>query len=142
MKIFMTIFFLIGCASVDPSKKMSGEDPIKGCPDVPHCVSSLSTTGKRYIEPFYFDGSTESFQVRIKKAISNLPRFEIVEIHDKYIRVAFTTLLLRFTDDAEFFYDVPKKLIQIKSSSRVGYYDLGVNRDRMEKIREFFERNL
>ena len=44
-----------------------------------------------------------------------------------------------FVDDVEFYFDDCKKTIHVKSASRTGFYDLGVNRRRVEKIRKRFD---
>jgi uncharacterized protein (DUF1499 family) len=49
--------------------------------------------------------------------------------------VEFRSLMLGFVDDVEFMVDEPQQLIHFRSASRVGYSDLGVNRQRMEEIR-------
>ena len=56
-----------------------------------------------------------------------------------YVHAEFTTLLFRFVDDVEFLLDGGSKTIDVRSASRVGYYDLGVNRRRVEAIRARFE---
>jgi len=48
--------------------------------------------------------------------------------------------LFRFVDDVEFYFEDQEKVIQFRSSSRLGHSDLGVNRKRMETIREKFDR--
>jgi len=53
--------------------------------------------------------------------------------------VEFRSNVFRFVDDVEFLFDREKKLIHVRSASRVGYSDLGVNRKRVEKIRSLFQ---
>jgi len=66
----------------------------------------------------------------------------VVTFEGNYIRAESVSAILRFTDDVEFFFDDRQKLVHVKSASRVGYSDLGVNRRRIEKIRKLFnERN-
>ena len=64
----------------------------------------------------------------------------MLEDSGPYIRATFTTFLFRFTDDVEFLFDDEKKLIHMRSASRVGYSDLGTNRRRCEAIRQGFDR--
>ena len=66
-------------------------------------------------------------------------RVRVVKLEDNYIHAEFISFIFRFVDDVEFYFDDEQKLIQIKSASRVGYSDLGVNRRRIEKIRKQFE---
>ncbi|MCA9179084.1 MAG: DUF1499 domain-containing protein [Planctomycetales bacterium] len=56
----------------------------------------------------------------------------VVERSDDYLRLEFRTRLLRYVDDVEFL--AVDDLVHFRSGSRVGYYDFGVNRRRMNKI--------
>ena len=56
-----------------------------------------------------------------------------------YWHAEFTTQLLRFIDDVEFYFDGSQSLIHVRSASRQGYWDFGVNRRRVETIRSAFE---
>ena len=64
-----------------------------------------------------------------------MKRATVIKESPHYLHVEFSSLLFRFVDDVEFFLDDMEKLIHIRSASRVGYSDLGVNRRRVDKIR-------
>ena len=49
-----------------------------------------------------------------------------------------TSFLFRFVDDIELYFPVSEKVIHVRSASRAGYSDLGVNRTRVEEIRKRF----
>lgn len=55
---------------------------------------------------------------------------------DNYIHAEFTSSIFRFVDDVEFYFETAEKIVQVRSASRKGYYDWGVNRRRIEKIRK------
>ena len=112
---------------------------ISACPDTPNCVSSLETGTSHFIEPLNYQGSMENARKRLLDVINAFKRTQVLENTDDYIRVTFTSFLFRFTDDVEFQFDDDAKLIHMKSSSRVGYSDLGANRRRCEAIRERFK---
>jgi uncharacterized protein (DUF1499 family) len=61
---------------------------------------------------------------------------EIVKREPGYLYVQFTTRLMKYVDDAEFWFDPDKQVIQVRSASRLGKSDLGVNRERIEFIRQ------
>lgn len=63
------------------------------------------------------------------------PDARIVEQRDDYLRVEFTTRWLKFVDDAEFWADPAAGVVQVRSASRLGESDLGVNRERIEALR-------
>ncbi len=127
-----------------PANAVGGENRmtkqiISACPDTPNCVSSLETGTSRYIDPLSYQGSMENARKRLLEVINAFKRTQVLENTDDYLRVTFTSLLLRFTDDLEFQFDDDAKLIHMKSASRVGYSDFGANRRRCEAIRERFK---
>ena len=108
------------------------------CPDTPNCVSSMEPGSDRYLAPMQYEGSAETARKRLIEVIKGFKRTQIAENRDVYIRATFTSFLFRFVDDVEFFIDDREKLIHVKSASRSGRYDLGVNRRRCEAIRQRF----
>ena len=67
--------------------------------------------------------------------LSVVPRTEVVTQTDDYIRARSTSRLMGFIDDVEFYFPTDKKEIEMRSASRLGDSDLGVNRRRLEQIR-------
>jgi uncharacterized protein (DUF1499 family) len=63
---------------------------------------------------------------------------KIQEERDGYLWAMFTSRVFRFVDDVEFRMVPTDGLIHVRSGSRVGYSDLGVNRRRVEKLRARF----
>ena len=63
----------------------------------------------------------------------------VVSIEKNYIHAEFVSSLFRFVDDVEFYLNDAAKVIHVKSASRTGYFDFGVNRRRVELIRKKFE---
>ena len=76
----------------------------------------------------------------LRQLIQQMPRSKVVKSTDTYLHAEFTSPLFRFVDDAEFSFDTKRDEIHFRSASRVGYSDLGANRDRMNAIREQFEK--
>jgi uncharacterized protein (DUF1499 family) len=56
-----------------------------------------------------------------------------------YLRATFTTRVFRFVDDLELRIDERNGLIQVRSASRVGFSDMGLNRKRVENLRAAFD---
>ncbi len=79
------------------------------------------------------DGSAE--MAKIAEALKAMPRTVIVKQDSSYIYAQSTTALLKFTDDVEFALDAGKGIIDVRSASRLGQKDFGVNRARVEAIR-------
>jgi uncharacterized protein (DUF1499 family) len=105
-------------------------------PDSPNCVSSMTEKTSAAIEPIDVAG-VEAPLEKLKAAIeSAIPRSRLISEEQNYLHYEFTSLLFRFVDDGEFLLDEESGVIHVRSSSRVGYSDMGANRKRMEKIRE------
>ena len=109
------------------------------CPDSPNCVSSLAENKKHFIEPIPYKGEHTIVQHELLEILYTFKRVRVVRLDDNYVHAEFKSFVFRFVDDVEFYFDDVQKVIQIKSASRKGYSDLGVNRRRLEKIRKLFE---
>ncbi len=90
-----------------------------------------------HIEPLALprgiDGATAL--ARIATAAQGMPGARIVDQRPDYLYVQFTTKLMKYVDDAEFWFDPATQVVQVRSASRVGRRDFGVNRSRIEAIR-------
>jgi uncharacterized protein (DUF1499 family) len=114
---------------------------ISGCPSSPNCVSSLATDEDHRVKPAPFDGTPEAAWERLKRVIGSEPRLRVVEERQDqwYLRAEATSLIFRFVDDVEFQLDPERKVLHLRSASRVGHWDLGVNRRRIERLRAVLE---
>ena len=112
------------------------------CPDSPNCVSSQTAKKGHTIEPLSYKGSISDAKQALLSVISSLPRTKIITDNDRYIYVTFTSRLMRFVDDVEFLFDDTNKQIHVRSASRVGYSDMGVNRKRVENLRKLLNDRL
>lgn len=105
------------------------------CPNTPNCVSSFSLNAQHRIEPLSYRTTASEAMAALKQVIQSLDRTKIVTETDNYLYVEFKSALMGFVDDVEFLLDEGKKVIQVRSASRLGQSDLGVNRNRIETIR-------
>lgn len=87
------------------------------------------------IAPLVVQGDGPTTLSRIKLIVTAMAGARVVRSDADYLYVQFTTPLLKFVDDTEFWFDPVNNVIQIRSASRVGRGDLGVNRKRIETIR-------
>jgi uncharacterized protein (DUF1499 family) len=110
------------------------------CPNKPNCVSSQASADDKqhYIEALTYSGKPAQARERLERAITGMKRSRVVMRDANCWRAEFTSSLWRFVDDVEFLFDDNARRIDIRSASRVGYSDLGVNRRRMEEIRHRF----
>jgi uncharacterized protein (DUF1499 family) len=114
--------------------------PLAPCPGSPNCVSSRAPESdhEHYIAPFRFSGDPTSAWQRLKSAVLAEKRITLVAEQGTYLHAEIRSLLFRFVDDVEFSLDSNAGLIHVRSASRVGYSDFGVNRKRVERIRVAF----
>jgi uncharacterized protein (DUF1499 family) len=115
----------------------SSKGRLAPCPNKPNCVSSQAEVSdkRHYIEALRYLDEPEQARQRLDRAIASIRHARVVARESDYWRVEFTSALWRFVDDTEFLFDDQAKRIDIRSASRVGYGDFGVNRRRMEEIR-------
>lgn len=105
------------------------------CPNTPNCVSSQSLDAEHSIEPFTYKFSPEKAFNDLKTVIHSLDRTKIITETENYLYAEFTSAIMGFVDDVEFHLDKDAKVIHVRSASRLGESDLGVNRKRIETIR-------
>lgn len=104
----------------------------------PNDISSQTDIPEKYVEPLKFKSSAEATIQAIKEAAHNYGGEELKEETDNYLYFVFTTPHLHFHDDVEFLLDKKKKIVDVRSASRAGYSDAGLNRRRYEKIAEYY----
>jgi uncharacterized protein (DUF1499 family) len=113
---------------------------LRECPDSPNCVSSLSSHASRQIPPLRYAGEASAAFLCLRQLVTRMERVTVVTVQPGYLHVEFRTRL-GFVDDVEFALEPAENLIHMRSASRHGYWDLGVNRRRLEAIRTAFERD-
>jgi uncharacterized protein (DUF1499 family) len=105
---------------------------LASCPTSPNCVSSQSTDAVHKIAPLTYTSTPEQALADIKSVI---PRTKIITESNEYLYAEFKSALMGFVDDVEFYVDRNANVIHVRSASRLGQSDLGVNRQRVETIR-------
>ena len=134
--ILVVLLIVLSCASNPPNVQLV-DGRLRACPNSPNCVSSESDSASSRIEPLSFQGLAEKAWSNLKETIQEMGG-KIQEEHDGYLWATFTTRLFRFVDDVELRMVSTNGIIHVRSGSRVGYSDLGVNRRRVEKLRTLF----
>jgi uncharacterized protein (DUF1499 family) len=114
------------------------EGKLAPCPSSPNCVSTSSQDAEHGIAPLTYNSAPEEAMANLKTVINSLERTNIVEETDDYLYAEFSSKLMGFVDDVEFYLDPEANVIQVRSASRLGESDLGVNRQRIETIRAKF----
>ena len=111
---------------------------LMACPGSPNCVSSQapSTDAEHSIAPLSYDSSPAEAIARLKSIVEGMERTEIIKETDNYLYAEFTSKLMGFVDDVEFYAEPDTGTVHVRSASRLGQSDLGVNRQRIEAIRQ------
>lgn len=101
------------------------------CPNTPNCVSSQSSDAEHSIQPLPYAQIAD-----VKRVVNNMERTTIIEETENYLYAEFKSQLMGFVDDVEFHKDDVNQVIHVRSASRLGKSDLGVNRKRIEEVRQ------
>jgi len=108
------------------------------CPATPNCVASAAGDDAHRIAPIAYHGDAAAAMAKLAKAVAAQPGATIVAQRDDYLYATFQTPLMGFVDDVEFLATPGSGAIDVRSASRLGYSDLGVNRKRVEVLRAAF----
>ena len=108
---------------------------LPACPDSPNCVSSQASSERHRIDPLQVGETAEQAQAKLLAELASRPRVEITVNEPQRVEAEFTSAVLRFTDDVLFLIN-DNGVVDVRSASRVGYWDMGANRSRVEDLRE------
>lgn len=125
----------LSCAGARPAGLGIADGKLKACPDSPNCVSSRSTDEEHGIDPLAWEAAPSEAVAKLKEIILAMERTTIITESDDYLYAEFKSATWGYVDDVEFQIDGENKVIHVRSASRVGHGDLGVNRERIEAIR-------
>jgi uncharacterized protein (DUF1499 family) len=135
--VFVISVILTGCSGAMPKLGIYN-GLLMECPNTPNCVNSQAADERHFIQPIQFIGTQQEAQNALLKLLESWVRTKVIVAKDNYIRAEFTSMIFRFVDDVEFYMPATKAsetVIHVRSASRIGYSDFGVNRKRIEKIR-------
>ena len=136
--VALIVLFLIGRVVVgraNPIKPLGVVDgKLAPCPNSPNCVSSFAPADdtQHHIAPL---ASTD--KQKLLDVLNDMPRTTIESDDGNYIHATQRSAAWGFIDDIEFI--IGDNQIDVRSSARTGYSDMGVNRNRVEQIRAQLE---
>ena len=120
--------------SQSPPALTDGELP--PCPGAPNCVSSRSPAGSpRHVAPIPADGDHTEIITRAQRVLEHMGARRLRVAGDR-LAAEFRSPLFGLVDDLELQLDRDAGLLHLRSASRTGHYDLGVNRRRVERFRQ------
>jgi uncharacterized protein (DUF1499 family) len=140
--LFCSFLLLHGCGT-SRAQGVQVDGRLAPCPTSPNCVCSQATDPDHVVAAISYQGERDDAHRRLLIALASLPRTTVISEDQltattTYLHLTATTLIMRFTDDIELLIDDTSKHIEIRSLSRIGYSDFGVNRRRVEAIRQAF----
>jgi len=132
-------FVIMASLSSRPANLGVTGGSLSPCPSTPNCVCSQNTNDPHYTPPLEFKSSVAEARAKLKQAVLGMSRSALVEEREDYLAFEFRSAIFRFVDDVEFLVRPGQNQIQVRSASRTGHSDLGVNRRRVEAIRLRFD---
>ena len=105
------------------------------CPPRPNCVSSDAPDAEHAVEAFALKAPPETAWTEVHEVIESMPRTRIVKLTTSYLHAECQSAVFHFVDDLELELRADEGTIAVRSASRLGYSDLGVNRERVERLR-------
>jgi uncharacterized protein (DUF1499 family) len=123
---------LAGCASLTGEAGLV-DARLKDCPPAPHCVSSLAADGRHRVEPFRLLDAQQGW-ARLVEAVRASERTTVVTADARYVHAEVASPWHVYTDDLELLRGDGDR-VDVRSTSRLGYYDFKVNRNRVEALR-------
>ena len=133
--LLIASMLFVSCAGKRPSNLGVSDSGLAPCPSSPNCVSSDARDSSHKVLPLQFDvPPTEAWRVA-RELVSELPRTRIVNETSGYLHAECRSALFGFVDDLELHLRLSEGVIAVRSASRLGYSDFGVNRRRVEILR-------
>ena len=123
MKFFFVIFFIF-IGFIFPSASFASHIELSECVEIAHCVR----------EEWEVDSIEQPFK-EVKEIIENTPRSVIVELDGDYLHAEVTSKWMKYVDDLEVSFVPESRKLLVRSESRVGESDLGVNQKRVDLLK-------
>jgi len=132
--VLATVVSLLACSGKMPSDLGVATATLAPCPASPNCVSSDASDADHRVEPFTLAVPAPEAWAVVREEVAKLPRTTVVESTSNYLHAESTSAVFRFVDDVELHLRVSDESIAVRSASRLGRSDLGVNRRRVERL--------
>lgn len=122
-------------------------EKLLSCPDKPNCINTEHPDDtSHYLPPLNFPDSAKEQVIPLAKTIIREMGGNILQMNTKenlqaennYLAATFTSSLFKFVDDFELRQDNTSHKLHIRSASRTGYSDFGVNKRRVKQFSQQF----
>jgi len=110
---------------------------LAGCGRRLNCVSSQADPGdaQRYVAPIQVKGAAAEAIAAARRAVESMQRARVVRAEGNYLHAEFRSRLMGYVDDLELTHDAQAGVLHVRSASRLGRRDYGVNRARVAALR-------
>lgn len=108
---------------------------LKPMPDTPNAVGSQTQSPTHAIAPLAYRTTREAAMAALARIVAAMSGATIIVQETDYLYAEFASAWMGFIDDVEFHLPAGERIIHVRSASRLGHSDLGVNRRRVEAIR-------
>lgn len=130
-----------GCSGTKPASIGVVDNQLADCPDSPNCISSTATDQEHSVPPLQLVGEPADLWPELVRLVSGMGRISIVTQTDTYLHAESRSRIFRFVDDLELLLNPDTGQVHIRSASRLGYSDLGVNRRRYQTLQRLLSEN-
>lgn len=115
---------------------------LAACPSAPRCVSTLAADPARRVAPIGYAVLRAEMRTILLEVIRSWPRTQVVTADEDYIHALQRSRAFGFPDDLECHLPAAERLVHMRSAARIGWYDFGVNRARVEHLRRVVNQRL
>ncbi len=137
---FIIYFFILGHSSKSKQPPSLIDGHLSKCPETPNCFNTdIKDHAGHYISPIKIPAKTSNSLSILKDIVRNMGGIIQVE-NESYFSAIFSSSVFGFVDDLEIRMDTKNNVIHIRSASRVGRSDMGVNKKRIMLIKEAYKR--
>jgi uncharacterized protein (DUF1499 family) len=131
----VSLMAFLSCAGQRPTDLGVAEGRLRACPDSPNCVSTAAVDAVHRIAPFDLAVAPAVAWPAVQAAVAEIPRCRIVTVTSDYLHAEVRSAVFGFVDDLEVYLPAGGITLMVRSASRLGYSDFGVNRRRVEALR-------
>jgi uncharacterized protein (DUF1499 family) len=133
--IFMSIT-LFSCAGQKPEDLGIFDNKFSPCAESPNCVSSDARDKDHAVEMFKLNTNLNNGWQKVHDVVSSFPRTKVITFNKQYIHVECSSAVFGFVDDLQLHLRGEGGSVAVKSASRLGHSDFGVNRKRIASLRK------
>jgi uncharacterized protein (DUF1499 family) len=131
---------LFSCSGTRPINLGIKDGRLASCPSSPNCVSSDAADSAHSIAAFELLVPPADGWRALRALLEELPRTKIISANEDYIHAECSSAVFGFVDDLELHLRSAQNSIAVRSASRLGHSDFGVNRKRAENLRGLLAR--